>query len=101
MAVIPPSSSERVNQTITQRTVKAHSKSTHGALFEKMDATRSQLLSLLSRVRLNRASSLILLAICNRIRIAQTALSFSGGFSDRLPACHNKFLAKFLQQLTD
>ena len=45
-----------------------------------LSLTRSQLLNLLSRARLKRARSRLLLAICNRIRIAQTSLSFSGGF---------------------
>ena len=45
-----------------------------------LSLTRSQLRNLLSRARLKSAWSRVLLAICNRIWIAQTSLSFSGGF---------------------
>ena len=45
-----------------------------------LSLTRSQLRNLLSMARLNWARSRVLFDICNQIRIAQTSLSFSGGF---------------------
>ena len=46
-----------------------------------LSLTRSQLRNLLSSARLNRVRPRSLLAISNRVRIAQTSLSFSGGFA--------------------